>query len=399
MATKVKGDKIKEGSIPLSALADDVKNVTGSYNVIAVFDAAGTYPFNFSDYYFCKVGNKFVSLSGIEDGQDILIYDGPPIYIKYEHNGIYSTCVITDVTGYIAKERPVEIVTINKSNSLFLPDDIGGGADWNAQEGESGYIKNKPFKLFYEDMESTIPNNFLKAEDFTHYEDEDGTIIYTSKNAYLLNGITTIVYLGRNDINTSIDRPVKGSFFIIAKYVDGNHVIPGIYGDIIFSEEYDEDAEASRLIINADTSENVFAYKIYVCDGDELNVETLPETYLPKTVLKTTPQTLSDTDKNQALANLGIDPVVWKYLANPYVIYVDEDFTPHRQRLPEDLMTLINKSAYVALLNYIVVYDSMTVTYYKPVESYEDTAGQIIGLVFNNNKEFYVNIEEGTVGM
>ena len=41
---------------------------------------------------------------------------------------------------------------------------------------------------------------------------------------------------------------------------------------------------------------------------------------IPDTVIKTTPQTLSDTDKNQALSNLGIDPVVWKYLANPYII-------------------------------------------------------------------------------
>lgn len=41
---------------------------------------------------------------------------------------------------------------------------------------------------------------------------------------------------------------------------------------------------------------------------------------IPDTVIKTTPQTLSDTDKNQALANLGIDPVVWKYLCNPFIV-------------------------------------------------------------------------------
>ena len=34
------------------------------------------------------------------------------------------------------------------------------------------------------------------------------------------------------------------------------------------------------------------------------------DVYLLDTVVKTTPQTLSDTDKNQALTNLGIDPVV-----------------------------------------------------------------------------------------
>ena len=42
--------------------------------------------------------------------------------------------------------------------------------------------------------------------------------------------------------------------------------------------------------------------------------------YLPKTVLKTTPQTLSAYAKNQALANLGIDPIVLKYLCNPLIL-------------------------------------------------------------------------------
>jgi hypothetical protein len=46
-------------------------------------------------------------------------------------------------------------------------------------------------------------------------------------------------------------------------------------------------------------------------------LKTLGDKYIPNTVLKTTPQTLSNTDKNQALANLGIDPVVWKYMMNP----------------------------------------------------------------------------------
>ena len=36
---------------------------------------------------------------------------------------------------------------------------------------------------------------------------------------------------------------------------------------------------------------------------------------------------LNDTDKNQVLANLGIDPVVWKYLCNPYIIRVGVQLT------------------------------------------------------------------------
>ena len=180
MVTKVRGDKIKEGSIPLSALSNDVKYVTGSYNVEAVFNAAGTYPFNFADYYFCKVGNKFVSLSGIGDGRSIQIFDGPPIYIKYEYNG-RSTCVITDVSGYISKERPVEIVTINKSNSLFLPDGIGG-ANWNAQQGEAGYIDNKPLGIIKSNNgQKTNINSLFVITENAFYPTNDLFIKYNNK--------------------------------------------------------------------------------------------------------------------------------------------------------------------------------------------------------------------------
>lgn len=41
---------------------------------------------------------------------------------------------------------------------------------------------------------------------------------------------------------------------------------------------------------------------------------------LKETVIKTTPQTLSADAKNQALANLGIDPIVWKYICNPLIL-------------------------------------------------------------------------------
>ena len=49
-------------------------------------------------------------------------------------------------------------------------------------------------------------------------------------------------------------------------------------------------------------------------------------------VIKTTPQTLTDTDKNQALANLGIDPIVWKYICNPFILQTGRE-------LPDELLT------------------------------------------------------------
>ena len=52
---------------------------------------------------------------------------------------------------------------------------------------------------------------------------------------------------------------------------------------------------------------------------DDLLVEKIPELCLPNTVLKTTPQRLSDTDKNQALANLGIQEKIEKLVNITYL--------------------------------------------------------------------------------
>lgn len=68
----------------------------------------------------------------------------------------------------------------------------------------------------------------------------------------------------------------------------------------------------------------------------EVFVKYVDDAVIPNTVLKTTPQTLTDTDKNQALANLGIDPVVWKYLCTPCIIKYGE-------KVPEELIGEFNE--------------------------------------------------------
>ena len=328
MSTKVRGDKIKEGSIPFSALSKDVKYVTGSYDVEAVFDAAGTYPFNFADYYFCKVGNKFVSLSGIGDGRSIQIFDGPPVYIRYEYNGIHSTCVITDVAGYITKERPVEIVTINKSNSLFLPDDIGG-ADWNAQEGEAGYIDNKPFG-------DTLNTPITEKYDFEFVSEEgDAPVVYVYKTQLESSElyIKYPYYCGYED-NTQFGYDVakldtKNELYVSIDVLDFRieakiHVIPS-------QDEMEDDVY--ELYIRTYDYENLKSLYVFEDSYTEI-LKPIPSVYLPNTVIKTTPQSLSDTAKNQALANLGIDPVVWKYITDPLWIIPGSP-------IPEDLANII----------------------------------------------------------
>lgn len=55
------------------------------------------------------------------------------------------------------------------------------------------------------------------------------------------------------------------------------------------------------------------------------DIYKLDDKYIPDTVIKTTPQTLSDTDKNQALANLGIPRILnINNLYIPYEVTIDE---------------------------------------------------------------------------
>ena len=153
--------------------------------------------------------------------------------------------------------KPECVIDENGKNVLQLIRENAGG-DWNAQKGEPGYIENKPFGF----------DDFKEVE---WYIDEDGLYYYCTEvsNQIKINGI---VYDISEDI-TDID----GVGVIIAE--DGIRV----YGA-------DEDTLKSVLV------------KIK---------SKIDEKYLPNTVLKTTPQSLSDEDKSQVKENLGISNPDW----------------------------------------------------------------------------------------
>ena len=71
---------------------------------------------------------------------------GPFVYDVITSPGVYFnqgsyTCVHSlTIDGYTGFEA-----NYSKIPMEFIPDGIGGGADWNAQEGEDDYIANKPF--------------------------------------------------------------------------------------------------------------------------------------------------------------------------------------------------------------------------------------------------------------
>lgn len=175
------------------------------------------------------------------------------------------------------------IKTVNGQSLLGSGNIVIGGssdvivnADWNAQEGEAGYIENKPFcDIKYEIKNSKIDLSKLITID-------------SFLNIYL-NDISFVVGSSETKIN--------------------NHHIG-----------YDEavDFTLEGVDVMGDTYEFVFTGDIYNVsvselgglyspdDGYFLKIKQMSNEYIPDTVIKTTPQTLSNDAKNQVLNNLGL---------------------------------------------------------------------------------------------
>ena len=239
----------------------------------------------------------------------------------------------TKVKGDAIKEGSIPLSALSNEVKDKI-ENAGGGADWNAKADEVGYIENKPFGK-------------LKV---------NGEIFDVSQNPLIRN----IRYFIPYDSSIIVFEPSKKIDYIRVHWVDNDDVwidetikIPNDY--ITSLETIKHVSETPLGSFNLDFEKTASEIRVYLTAQDELFsvsaesilgrivVETityLSDEYLPNTVLKTTPQTLSDTDKNQALANLGIDPVVLKYMLNPYHMYIGgtDQYT-----LPNDLQNVIVK--------------------------------------------------------
>lgn len=172
-------------------------------------------------------------------------------------------------------------------NEVFIPDtiarksdleDIGGGADWNAQKGEVGYIKNKPYEIFKSTIKK-VDDNTLRvhiAED--EYGGNDSVL------GHYLKWDGSLYKLQYDETNLEIG---SGRFKLYVTYGDGYYYLT--------HNQYDADYVLSNFINYPDTN-SIF----YVTKG-------IDATCLTNDVVKTTPQTLSDADKKQVLTNLGLN--------------------------------------------------------------------------------------------
>lgn len=289
MSTKVKGDKIKEGSIPLSALDDKLKNEInckyGLSGVVCILNSNNTTSdiFIISDYFvYVSSKNTIIKLK-IGEQTDLAQLGGPSTIITSEViNGYKVKFSVSGSMSYYG-----DLIIGDKYNEVPIPT-----PNWNAQEGEAGYIENR--------THSTKPYNKIVIND------EDISAEYTlldgleNNFAYQLEGYDRIFRVIAPETNKPIGSVEPNDWGHISSFGHGFGIICS-QGKIYINNNY-----------------GYVAYKNITFWNEQIS--KLDEIFLPDTVLKTTPQILSDTDKNQALTNLGIDPVVWKYMCNPCII-------------------------------------------------------------------------------
>jgi hypothetical protein len=94
---------------------------------------------------------------------------------------------------------------------------------------------------------------------------------------------------------------------------------------------------------------------------------------IPDTIIKTTPQSLSDADKNQALSNLGIDPVIWKYLCNPHIVEFDRTNTEFNNAIPKELSDIIYQNH---KFNHLIL-STVLIKIYKELEEGGDVVWKV----------------------
>ena len=213
----------------------------------------------------------------------------------------------TKVKGEAIKEGSIPLSAL--SNEVKGKIENASGANWNAQEGDAGYIENKPFYDKGDIRQIDVNGEYEICVDGLNIGDR----IDISWDLEYYNGEVFEVFRG------------SASFVIQAEHNHNTYYYKDDFG--IFGREGED---GLSLILYAHNGADSHYGKVTVVVNGE--IKTLDDKYLPNTVLKTTPQTLSDTDKNQALANLGIDPVVLKYMLNPIVITSLDD------RLPTDIL-------------------------------------------------------------
>lgn len=209
---------------------------------------------------------------------------------------------------------------IDEAVSKVLNGEVGGGADWNAQEGEAGYIENKPCSIDYMIISDNPVISDMSTAGFENSETYEVSVQYAS-------------YMNIIGLCVVRDSGYSGVIYVPIKYGEINNLVHTIYdvgydSQVFISIDAAYGPMGSRQI---KVKSNAKITKIIGVAG----FNKINENFIPNTVIKTTPQTLSGYEKNQALANLGIADLL--EALKPVELVTDEDFPEGDNVSQEDL--------------------------------------------------------------
>lgn len=389
MSTKVKGEAIKEGSIPLSALSSEVQEkIENSGSKVFVFtydmvkseneDGSLTIdPANAIE----MINSDFINMMDEYNMEKTHTYDDfaafsltlklSPLMSQVIVMYVYSEGVIVIMSA--GEEHPfvydsdseenenkvrkrlslldlalgdsdrkdyteyIDEVKENVKKNLGITDAVT--PDWNAQEGEPGYIENRTHYInTKEGVEHT-----LSDLDYIDINEDGG------KEWYYHGGLNNfgIAFKDYDEVLKYIDIASKEK--VVYKDPDDSAIA------LTVKQVFEEDD--ATIVFRAEYS-GFNNFKFLLFENVDNPIVTLDPQYIPYTIarktdipndiIKTTPQTLSNTAKNQVLTNLGIDPVVWKYIMNPFVLQTG-------RIIPDELIASDGKSfkySYAGMYNW-----------------------------------------------
>lgn len=202
----------------------------------------------------------------------------------------------TKVKGDAIKEGSIPLSALSNEVKDKI-ENAGGGADWNANEGESGYIKNR---THYNKIKEN-PVNVVEYNNIEYNTDDNGNLtgyfIFDDRyaadyndeyNELILEGVNG-THEGRKIVLHKGDRidVILGRTQYELSWSD--------YGfDISFTTNNEEDYE-------------YFEYDWSCFEYYLQEIKQLDEYFIPDTIAR----------KSEVQ---GIDPVVWKYICNPCII-------------------------------------------------------------------------------
>ena len=255
----------------------------------------------------------------------------------------------TKVKGEAIKEGSIPLSALSTEIKDKI-ENAGGNSDWAAQEGETGYINRRTHYIY---GARAIP-----LEQWDKKYDTDGYAIYSH---YIGTDYDTacLIQKGRWDI-------LEENYIFFR--TEWKSLIPTSTADIRINYDFESGRSVLEIKIDEQIEDisNMFNNVLFAYGYNEEFIHKIANEFLPNTIIKTTPQTLSDSAKNQALANLGIDPVIWKYMCNPHIVEYESDSGSCSNPIPKELSDIIYQNG---KFNHFILSTVLIKIYIRPEES------------------------------